>query len=125
MYDKGKIVTGIIIFLIMVTFPIWYVVATGQAGYVPQPEINPEETQCIESLDYMKKNHMILLDEWKTTYIRDGISTYTATDGKTYNISLSGTCLSSCHPSKAEFCNQCHDYVGTSPYCWNCHTSEE
>lgn len=125
MYDKGKIITGVIIFLILVTFPLWYVTATGKAGYVPQPETNPEETQCIESTDYMKDNHMILLDEWRSIYVRDGISTYVASNGETYNMSLTETCLSSCHPSKAEFCDQCHDYVGTSPYCWNCHISEE
>lgn len=125
MYDKGKIITGVIIFLILVTFPLWYVTATGKAGYVPQPVTNPEETQCIESTDYMKDNHMILLDEWRSIYVRDGISTYVASNGETYNMSLTETCLSSCHPSKAEFCDQCHDYVGTSPYCWNCHISEE
>jgi len=122
MYDAGKIIAGVAIFLIMVTFPIWYVTATGQSSYVPQLDIDPGEEQCIEATDYMKKNHMILLDDWKTMVVRDGISTYVASDGKTYNISLSGTCLSSCHPNKLEFCDSCHTYVGTSPPCWSCHT---
>jgi hypothetical protein len=125
MYDAGKIITGIVIFLILMTVPIWYVVATGQASYVPDPKVNPDETQCVESTDYMIKNHMILLDEWKTSCVRDGICTWVSSEGETYNASLAGTCLSSCHPSKAEFCDQCHNYVGISPYCWNCHISGE
>ncbi len=125
MYDAGKIITGIVIFLIMMTVPIWYVMATGQASYVPHPEVNPDETQCVESTDYMTKNHMILLDEWKTMCVRDGICTWGARDGDPDNTSLVGTCLSSCHPSKAEFCDQCHNYVGTSPNCWDCHISGE
>ena len=122
MYDKGKIITGIVIFLILMSFPIWYLAASGQAGYAPEPEINPEAEQCVESLDYMTKNHMILLNEWKSSCVRDGVCTYEASDGKTYNIDLSGTCLSSCHPNKLEFCDSCHTFVGTSPPCWSCHT---
>ncbi len=55
MYDAGKIFTGGIIFLILLTFPIWYVAATGKSGYVPQPEVVSEEKQCIEPTEYMRK----------------------------------------------------------------------
>jgi hypothetical protein len=123
-YDAGKIVTGAIIFLILLAFPIWYVAATGKGNYVPQPEIVSEEEQCIESAEYMRKKHMILLDEWRGRVVRERINTYVASDGIEYEISLTGTCLS-CHSNKPEFCDQCHDYAGIDPSCWDCHTEGE
>jgi len=124
MYDARKITTGVIIFLVLLAFPIWYVAATGKANYVPQPEIVSEETECIESTEYIRKKHMLLLEEWRARVVRDGIETYVASDGKEYEMSLTGTCLS-CHPNKAEFCDQCHDYAGIKPGCWNCHIEGE
>ncbi|OGO01129.1 MAG: hypothetical protein A2Y59_02120 [Chloroflexi bacterium RBG_13_52_14] len=122
MYDAGKIIAGVIIFLILVTFPIWYIAATGQASYVPQLQTPTGGNECIESTEYMIDNHMILLDEWRTMVVREGTDTYIASDGKGYDISLTGTCLS-CH-NKAEFCDQCHNYGGVSPNCWSCHISD-
>jgi hypothetical protein len=37
MYDSGKIITGLVIFGGLVTFPIWYNALTGKTGYVPKP----------------------------------------------------------------------------------------
>ena len=36
MYDSGKIITGLIIFVLFITFPIWY--NHLDAGEVPKPE---------------------------------------------------------------------------------------
>jgi len=119
MYDKGKIIAGIIIFLILITFPIWYLTAHSQASHVPQLQTPTIGNECIESTDYMMDNHMKLLDEWRTMVVREGIHTYTASDGKEWDISITGTCLS-CH-NKAEFCDQCHNYEGVTPNCWSCH----
>jgi hypothetical protein len=38
----------------------------------------------------------------------------TASDNKTYDISLTGTCLK-CHPNKVEFCDRCHNYNAVAP----------
>ena len=124
MFDAGKIITGAVIFLVLLAFPIWYVAATGEANYVPEREIVSEEKQCIESTEYMRKKHMILLEEWKKRVVRDGIETYVAGDRKEYEISLTGTCLN-CHSNKTEFCDQCHDYAGIEPNCWDCHVEGE
>lgn len=126
MYNAGKIITGIIIFLILLTFPIWYITASGKASYVPQPQVAATEKQCVETTEYMKENHMVLLSKWRERVVRNGIRTYVASNGKEYDdISLSGTCLSNCHPNKAEFCDQCHNYAKVAPNCWDCHTSRE
>jgi hypothetical protein len=64
--------------------------------------------------------HMDLLNEWRDDVVRKGKRIYTSPGGKKYNMSLSNTCME-CHSNKAEFCDECHQYAGVDPYCWNCH----
>jgi hypothetical protein len=124
MYDASKIIPGLVIFGVLITSPIWYSLAKGQINHVPEPEILPGETQCVESASYMADNHMHLLDKWRQMVVRDGEDTYVATDGKEYDISLTGTCLQ-CHSNKEEFCDRCHDYAAVTPNCWDCHNVPE
>jgi hypothetical protein len=124
MYDAGKIIPGLVIFGILLTSPIWYSAATGGISRVPEPEIAANETQCVESADYMRQNHMHLLEQWRQMVVRDGEHTYVASDGQEYEISLTDTCLK-CHSNKEEFCDQCHDYAGVKPNCWDCHNVPE
>jgi len=120
MYDKMKIIAGIIIFLIIMLTPFWYNSLTGKATYVPQLKIGIDARQCVENTSYMKSNHPDLLNKWKESAVREGERVYKAGDGKLYVISLTGTCLN-CHSSKAQFCDRCHDYAGAKPQCWDCH----
>ena len=121
MYDAGKIITGLIIFLCLITAPIWYIVASGEAAYVPEPEIVTEEKQCIEPAEWMRENHMDLLNDWRESVVREGTRTYVASDGQEYDMSLTDTCMD-CHLNKAEFCDRCHNYVAAKPDCWDCHS---
>lgn len=122
LYDKEKILAGLIIFLGVITLPVWYALGGNNAG--PDPQVSSTANSCVESAEYMRANHMQLLDDWKTSVVRDGIRTYTASDGTEYEISLTGTCLE-CHPDKSAFCDECHNYAGVSPYCWECHVVTE
>ena len=124
MYDAGKIIAGLIIFILLLTFSIWYNVITGKASIVPDPKIVTKEKQCVESTPYMKESHMQLLDSWRNKVVRENLRLYEGIGGKTYNMSLSSTCLE-CHSNKDKFCDQCHDYVGVTPTCWNCHVIPE
>jgi len=94
---------------------------------------------------------MQLLDNWRHEVVRDGERYFdtnedlwwdysldyrlleswrrftTASDdrapgkpGKIYYKSLQVTCMD-CHSNKSKFCDQCHDYLGVAPYCWECH----
>ncbi len=71
MYNGGKIIIGLIIFVGLVTYPLWN--NMGKATVKPDPKIDtpeilklPEiERKCIESKAYMKKEHMKLLNEWR------------------------------------------------------------
>ncbi len=120
MHNGGKIIIGLAIFAILLTFPVWYSAISGKANYVPAPQIVTTEEQCVESKQHMRDDHMGLLDDWRLSVVRDGDRTYVATDGKQYEKNLVGTCMK-CHDNKKDFCDQCHDYVGIEPDCWDCH----
>ncbi len=122
MHDGSKIVPGLILFLGILFAPFWYNAGTGQAAARPDIVKPTQEKQCVESTEFMKANHMQLLIQWREEVVRNGDRTYVATDGKSYEKSLTGSCLK-CHSNKAEFCDRCHDYAHVQPNCWNCHTA--
>ncbi len=124
MHDGGKIISGLIIFLVLVTFPFWFTFASGTPGYKPDPQKPANEKTCIESKEYMNAWHMDMLNQWRDAVVRDGQRMYISSDGKKYEMSLTNTCMK-CHTDKEKFCDQCHNYVGVSPYCWECHVEPE
>lgn len=141
MQDAGKIFIGIVIFLALVSIPIWVTQARGEADTVPDPQVNMDvvaefmaenypdidyDNECIESTDYMRLNHMKLLMGWRQWSVRDDthgdphVSYYTAEDGQEWFMSFTETCLG-CHNDRAAFCTQCHEYTATQTGCWECH----
>ncbi|MGE5236516.1 MAG: sulfate reduction electron transfer complex DsrMKJOP subunit DsrJ [Acidobacteriota bacterium] len=118
MRDRGKIITGLAIFVGVALLPFWSNVS--RAVVKPEPKIVTKEKACILPTQEMRDSHMELLNRWRNTVVRDGERTYVAADGKTIRMSLSATCMS-CHPNKKEFCDRCHNYLAVSPYCWECH----
>ena len=119
----GLILLGLAIFVIGVTFPFWY----GKGKTAPPvlsletPEINGlADKKCIEDKDFMRANHMKLLNAWRDEAVREGKCVYTAKDGRTLEKSLTGTCIR-CHSNKEQFCDRCHNYVGAKPSCFDCH----
>lgn len=121
MNDKNKIIAGLIVFVVVVTFPIWF--NMGKAAPVPEPELSAEAKAakvCVRETAYMTAEHMQLLDEWRESVVREGKRVYVNSSGKEFNMSLSNTCLD-CHSNKAEFCDRCHTYASADPYCWDCH----
>lgn len=120
MHDAGKIILGLIVFLCIVTYPIWHNAMSGKAGYIPAPKVAPEKKQCVEPKPVIRVIHRDLLTDWRDSVVRRGMRTYLAADSKTYTMSLTRTCMN-CHTDKAEFCDQCHNYMGVAPRCWDCH----
>jgi len=124
MHDAGKVVGGLVIGLGLVTFPIWYDAVGGAKG--PQPELvtGTTEKACVEPTDWMRENHMDLLNQWRDRVVRGGETTYTASTGKAWeHLKLTGTCLKQCHTQKDKFCDRCHEYAGVTPYCFDCHVT--
>ncbi len=122
MYDSGKIITGLVIFFILITFPFWY--NHGKASTAPDRVLPKDKKECVEDISYMRSSHMQLLNNWRTFVVRKADRIYTNGEGKSFNISLTNTCLD-CHTSKADFCDKCHNYAAVAPYCWTCHLTEK
>ena len=124
MSAKAKIALFVAVFCVLALLP--FVVNAGSAKQPLElsfdtPEIGAlAEQKCIENTEFMKSSHMQMLDQWRLDVVRYGDTTYTATDGQTYDKSLDDTCLN-CHSNKEEFCDKCHTYEGVEPYCWDCH----
>ena len=124
MNDKNIIITGLIIFFVFLTFPFWY--NLGKASPVPEPKLTDKAKaakECVEPKEYMKVEHMQILDIWRDGVVREANRVYISEKGKKFNMSLStgdDSCMG-CHSNKADFCDKCHDYASVTPYCWDCH----
>ena len=139
MNDKSIIFVGLVIFLVLVTFPTWYTLGfTGDAS-PPDLELPEEVSQCVEDTQYMTANHMKLLREWRNAVVREGRKSYTSADfGEQYEMSLTNTCLE-CHTNREGFCTRCHEYVNVVSLqsvqgsttdkrgirCWDCHVEPQ
>ena len=127
MYKGGRIIAFAALFCLAVLSP--FIVNLANAAPAPEtsldtPAINAQQTkECVASTEYMKDNHMQLLDEWRNDVVRDGSREYESASGQVYEKSLDGTCLE-CHSNREEFCDSCHDYTSVDPYCWDCHDGE-
>ncbi len=124
MYDSGKIIAGLAIFILLITFPIWYN-NLGTVGAAPAQDPNLEfmvpmlegytfaNGQVHPSADAMRAIHMDILKD-----IHAEVTGYTPEkDGKKPQMSCVG-----CHSSGLQFCTSCHDYVSVAPVnCADCH----
>jgi hypothetical protein len=121
MNDKKWIILGLAVFIVIALFPFWW--NRGKAAPAPEVKLTDKAKaakECVMSKDYMKAEHMQILDLWRETVVRDAQRTFTNPKGKEFVMSLSNTCLD-CHSNKAEFCDKCHNYASVRPYCWDCH----
>jgi [DsrC]-trisulfide reductase subunit J len=126
LYDGGKIIVGLIIFVGIATFPLYYNI--GKVNAKPEPKLDTpailqmpvQERKCVESKAFMRTSHMQLLNDWRDSVVRNDNRQYISSTGKHYIMSFQNGCLS-CHSNKKEFCDQCHNYMAVKPYCWDCH----
>ena len=118
-YNARFILPGLLAFAGLICLP--FLTGAGKEYHRVKPALPPVHvaTACIESRAYMASSHMELLSVWRDAATRENRRQYTASDGKTWTVSLN-TCFS-CHTDKIAFCDSCHTAVGVSPYCWDCH----
>jgi hypothetical protein len=125
-YNKFPILIGLVAFVVLATSPLW--LNAGRDVPPPKPSLETpviqkladKEKQCVLPTEEMRAYHMQLLIDWRDQVVRTGDRVWTSPSGKKYYISLSNTCLE-CHSNKAEFCDQCHNYMAVAPNCWGCH----
>jgi len=128
-YDKGAVFLGIAIFLALALFPFYNNLGTVNAK--PDPKTDTPAIQewvkqngkkeCVESREYMRAEHMQLLNQWRDSVVRDYNRGYISdTNKKRFDMSLQNGCMR-CHSNKKKFCDECHNYMAVKPYCWDCH----
>ncbi len=122
MYNGGKIIIGLIIFVLIITLPFTYnLVANTDTSGAPELEILPGAGgECVRDKAYMRPYHMDLLNEWRDNVVRKGERFTEGPGGERIEMSLSLTCMD-CHSNKENFCDKCHNYMSVDPYCWDCH----
>ena len=123
MHDAGKILTTLIVFFGLLSFPAWYNAASGTTANpleIENPKKENPGKKCVMEREYMRANHMDLLNNWRDEVVRKADFKHKAPDGTVYEKSLTKTCLG-CH-TKTAFCDKCHEYSGMETiYCWDCH----
>ena len=117
MNEKILIFSGLVVFLLGASFPFWQSIDTED---FPKVAMETKGEQCVAPAEYMRKNHMLLLNNWRDSVVRDGERFHIMPDGSRVEKSLTKTCLG-CHVSKKQFCEECHTYTSVKPYCWECH----
>lgn len=128
MYNGSKIILGLIIFLAIATFPLYS--NFGKPTVMPSPSTDTpvinqlDRKECVESAEYMKKEHMKVLDQWRDEVVREGKRDVITVGGRVFEKSLQNGCMQ-CHSNKSKFCDECHSYAGVKPYCWDCHFFKE
>jgi len=102
------------------TYPFWNNI--GSAAY-QRPEIEKPKNakDCVESVEFMRAEHMAMLNDWRDEVVRGGEHEYHSTAShQVFQKSLTKTCIK-CHENKDQFCDKCHATVSVNPYCWDCH----
>lgn len=96
----------------------------GEASWLPKPARGQGE-KCVADTDWMRRNHMTVLNHQRDDTVHDGI--------RTQRFSLKG-CID-CHAVKGadgkpvtvaspeHFCRTCHDYAAVRVDCFDCHAS--
>jgi hypothetical protein len=127
MYNGGKIIAGLVLFLGLLTYPFYSNMGKSIDKANPSldtPVINQlEKKECVRPKEIMKTEHMKVLDEWRDAVVRDGMRGSMVLAGRVYEKSLQNGCLM-CHSNRKQFCGECHGYAGVKPYCWDCHFAE-
>ena len=120
MYNAKYVILAIVVFVVLFTTPFW-VGGIGGDNYTRPGVVLPQnEKECVEAVDYIRAEHMQMLNVWRDEALRKGNRTYVSSTGKKWEISLQNTCLK-CHNNTTDFCDKCHISNSVYPYCWTCH----
>ncbi len=117
LFERLLVFLALALFLSVASYPIW---KNHDPDYLPKVSMETKGDQCVAPVDFMRENHMKLLENWRDSVVRDGDRFHIMPDGTKVEKSLTKTCLG-CHVSKKQFCEECHSFASVKPYCWECH----
>jgi hypothetical protein len=129
MYDSGKIILGLAVFVLLITFPIWHnnLIGTGGAAPVKNSELPEAMFQSISFPNGAR--HSLTTQEMRATHmdmLKDIHGNAAAKMAGQKDKMPNMQCLM-CHVGSNEqplqFCDSCHNSVSVKvPDCWACHT---
>ncbi|WP_339136322.1 MAG: hypothetical protein WGN25_00330 [Candidatus Electrothrix sp. GW3-4] len=130
MYDKGQTITLLVIFVLLITFPIWYNNFLGDVEAMQPVSDNKLDGAMFQSMSFpndakhalstpeMRSTHMDMLQDIHAKAMADGYAP--EKDGKKNQMQ----CLM-CHGTKEAFCDSCHAHAAVeTPDCWSCHNKQ-
>jgi hypothetical protein len=128
-YNGGPIYLGILVFLAIALFPFYN--NFGKTNKPPEPKTDTPEIlkyqeehggkkECVEPKEFMRAEHMVVLNNWRDAVVREDNRGYLSSINKRWNMSLQNECMR-CHSNKKKFCDECHNYMAVKPFCWDCH----
>ena len=84
MSNNKLIIAGVVIFVALVAFPFWF--NMGKAAPAPELELTARAKEanhgkCVMPTDYMKSEHMQLLDLWRHSVVRNAQRTFVNSEG--------------------------------------------
>jgi len=129
LYNGTLIVPALILFLVVVTFPLWLGAVRPREARPFASRSAPPGVTCVLPKIQMRERHMNLLKQWREEVVRESNrSPITLAGGATMERSLTNGCMK-CHARQdcgpyralATYCVDCHDYVGIKINCWTCH----
>jgi len=140
--DMPLIVLGLGVFVALMLGATMASRGMGKFRTQPAIELPKHEKFCVRDVEFMRENHMKLLDDWRDQVVRDGVrnekiprrdasgKVMKDASGKTVyqtiERSLTKTCLR-CHDNPKTFCDSCHQYAGvirsggSNIVCFHCH----
>jgi hypothetical protein len=78
MNEKPLIFAGLAVFLLAFSYPFWQIT---EDEAIPQIAMETKGEECVAPVEYMRKNHMKLLDIWTDSVVRDGDRFHIMPDG--------------------------------------------
>jgi len=98
----------------------------ANTGRVPVPVIPMGQgDSCVEDTDFMRRNHMDLLQHQRDETVRDGIRTqqYSLKECIDCHVVSGEDAVPVTVTSPDHFCRSCHDYAAVKIDCFQCHAS--
>jgi len=96
-----------------------------KASGAPKPVIQKavKGEQCVEDTDYMRRNHMVVLDVHRDKAVIEGIRTPKHSLKECINCHASEK-TGSVAAAKDDFCISCHSYASVKIDCFDCHSTK-
>ena len=96
-----------------------------KSGVASKPVITKavKGEQCVEDTDFMRRNHMDLLDHHRDKTVIEGVRTKKYSLKECINCHASET-TGSVAKGKDDFCVSCHSYAAVKIDCFECHSTK-